>query len=84
MKRIQCSGTPFEIGLEHGRIAKTEVGRCLDFYRDLFLKTAALSWSEVCDTAVKFDRMLQNDWPDYCEEMRGEHMICISPSYCAF
>ena len=74
MKQTHCSGTPRDIGLEHGKTAKVEVGRSLKFYADLFLRTAGLSWAQVCDVAMRFDEMLRESWPEYCEEMRGEHI----------
>ena len=83
MMQIQCSGTPYEIGLEHGKAAKIEVCRSLKFYADLFLKSAGLSWSEVCDTAVKFDEMLQEGWPVYWEEMRGEPVNRLPETLCS-
>ena len=72
MKRIDCVGSPFEIGLQHGKVARTEIGRSLEFYADLFNKHAGRSWSQVCKVAAEFDPMLKRDWSDYCEEMRGE------------
>lgn len=71
MKQLYCSATPFAIGFQHGQAAKVEIDRGLVFYRDLFQKTSGLSWSEVCDTAAKFEPVLQKGWPQYCEEMRG-------------
>lgn len=68
----KCSGLrTLQIGLQHGRVAKTEIGRGLRFYKDFFQKTAKLSWSQVCDTAAKFEPLLSSDWPDYCTEMKG-------------
>lgn len=71
MKNISCSGSRTEIGLQHGRAAKTEIERGLSFYGVLFQKTAKLSWAQVCDTAAKFEPLLSSDWPDYCMEMKG-------------
>lgn len=82
MKRIYCIGTSFEIGFQHGKAAQIEIGRSLAFYTDLFLRNAGLSWSEVCDTASKFNKMLYKDWSGYVEEMRGECRAAFSP-YCS-
>ena len=77
MKHVKCSGTPREIGLTHGKEVKVEVKRSLDFYERLFLETAALTWSEVCDVAMKFEPLLRENWDIFCEEMEGKP-ICYS------
>lgn len=76
MKQIHCSGTPSAIGSQHGQEAKAEIDRGLAFYSELFQKRSGLSWSEVCDVAAKFEPMLQRNWPQYCEEMRGR-LACL-------
>lgn len=40
MKAIKCSGNSLEIGLQHGKAAKTEISRGLVFYGDLFKKVS--------------------------------------------
>ena len=72
MKEVLCSGTPFEIGIHHGRVAKSEIDRALKFYRDLFMKTAHLSWSEVCAIAAKFAQILNGEWLAFHEEIQGK------------
>ena len=72
IKSCKCSGLrTSQIGLQHGRAAKTEIGRGLRFYEVLFQETAKLSWSRVFETAAKFEPLLSSEWPDYCEEMKG-------------
>lgn len=83
MKRINCVGDPFEIGLQHGTAARTEIGRSLEFYEDLFNKNSGKSWFEVRDIAAQFDPMLREDWPEYFEEMRGEY-ACDDSLFCGF
>ena len=61
-----------QIGLKHGKEAKTEIQRALVFYEKLFKETAGLSWPAVCDTAAIFEPKLQVEWPQYCEEMKGK------------
>lgn len=81
MKRINCSGTRTEIGLQHGAAAKTEIERGLRFYGVFFQKTAQFSWAQVCDTAAKFEPLLSSHWPDYCTEMKGmadyHELLCV-------
>lgn len=67
-----CSGLlSSQIGLQHGRAAKVEIERGMEFYEVLFQETANLSWTQVCDTAAKFEPLLSNNWPGYCTEMKG-------------
>lgn len=61
-----------QIGFKHGKEAKTEIERGLVFYEKLFKETAGLSWSGVCDTAAKFEPMLERGWPEYHEELEGK------------
>ncbi len=69
-----------QIGLKHGKEAKTEIQRALVFYEKLFQETAGLSWPAVCDTAATFEPKLQAEWPRYCEEMKGK-LLARHPKY---
>ena len=72
MKQVDCHGTPYEIGSQHGNAVKPEISRGIKFYANLFEKKTGLSWSAVCAAAEKFNGILQNDWSRYCQEMQGE------------
>ncbi|KAK6383840.1 hypothetical protein LTS17_003132 [Exophiala oligosperma] len=71
MKHIQCTGSPFEIGRQHGQSAKTEVHGSIAFYESFFKERAKLSWPQVCDVARAFVPLLETSYPDYLEEMKG-------------
>ncbi|KIW81154.1 hypothetical protein Z517_04177 [Fonsecaea pedrosoi CBS 271.37] len=71
MKHIKCSGTPYEIGRQHGEAAKTEVHGSMAFYGAYFKERAKLSWPQVQDVARKSLPWLQNSYPEYVEEMQG-------------
>ncbi|MCJ1434619.1 hypothetical protein MMC27_003988 [Xylographa pallens] len=71
MKPVRCSGNPFEIGLQHGQQATSEIKRALVFYENLFKRLTKLSWTEVCHEASKFMPLLQESWPQYVDEIRG-------------
>lgn len=36
------------------------------------MRLTKLSWDEVCAEASKFMPLLQRDWPQYVEEIRGK------------
>lgn len=71
MLELSCSGTPYQIGQQHGRGAKAQVQGSLSFYNDFFRKKANMSWPEACNFAVEFVPMLTASWPLYIEEMKG-------------
>ncbi|KAH8724323.1 peptidase C45 acyl-coenzyme A:6-aminopenicillanic acid acyl-transferase-like protein [Phaeosphaeriaceae sp. PMI808] len=68
---VDCRGTPYEIGLQHGRAAQLQISRCIDFYAALFLKNCKQTWPEVLQHALKFEQQAKTQWPSYHEEMRG-------------
>jgi len=62
---------PKQIGYQHGSQATQQIQGSINFYTDLFLKTAKLSWAQVQSTALEFEDTIRQQWPDYHEEMRG-------------
>lgn len=62
-----------QIGLQHGSEAKLQISRCIDFYADLFLKSAKKNWHEVRELAMMFEPTIRKNWPAYLEEMEGKH-----------
>ncbi|TFK50387.1 AAT-domain-containing protein [Heliocybe sulcata] len=68
---INCSGTPYEIGLQHGRAAAIHIARSITFYAGLFQTSAKLGWPAVCERAVEFAPSIQRKFPAFAEEMRG-------------
>jgi len=71
MLEIHCSGTPYEIGLIHGTVAKSKIHGSLSCYSALFVETAGLDWSRAKATALQFGPSISSKWPSYLEEMRG-------------
>jgi len=71
MLTINCSGSPYEIGFEHGQKAASLVARSIAFYKDLFQKKSKMDWSEVKQTALKWAPHLHEHYPALEEEMKG-------------
>ncbi|ETN47238.1 uncharacterized protein HMPREF1541_01430 [Cyphellophora europaea CBS 101466] len=71
LKHLTLSGTPKEIGQQHGTLAHAEVHGSLAFYGDFFLKKAGLQWPEVRSTAMLAHPFLESRFPHLVEEMRG-------------
>lgn len=72
IKTIYCSGTPYEIGLQHGRTAASEVHANVATYTGFFGETAQISWEAARERAVaQFIPTLTFEYPEILEEMRG-------------
>ncbi|CAK4033053.1 acyl-coenzyme A:6-aminopenicillanic-acid-acyltransferase 40 kDa form like [Lecanosticta acicola] len=71
MLHIHCSGTPYEIGLKHGREAKLQISRTIAFYTWMFHSTAQMTWPRVRDLALAFQPTLLKKWPAFLEEISG-------------
>ncbi|KAF2875259.1 isopenicillin N acyltransferase [Massariosphaeria phaeospora] len=71
MQIIECKGTPYEIGFQHGSVAKVEVSRCIDFYAGLFLQNCKQTWPQVLEHGKEFEEYAKEIWPAYHEEIRG-------------
>ena len=63
--------TSSQIGYSHGQGAKTEVHGSLAFYGAFFKQRTKLGWPEVRNVARQFLPLLESDYPEYVEEMRG-------------
>ncbi|KAM6525189.1 hypothetical protein FALCPG4_010747 [Fusarium falciforme] len=71
MLQVNCSGTPYEIGHQHGTAANDKVAGSLDFYKWLFQTTCDMDWPAVRIEAQKYVEPLQKLCPRYVEEIRG-------------
>lgn len=71
MLEVHCSGTPYEIGLQHGTDAKSKVHGSIDFYSKFFGETAGFDWSRAQSTALQFEPTISQKWPAYLSEIQG-------------
>jgi isopenicillin-N N-acyltransferase-like protein len=71
MLTVTCTGTPNEIGIQHGNQAKDAIRRCLEFYKRLFQIKCKMSWPMVYHFALEYQPFLRLHFPDYIEEMQG-------------
>ncbi|OTA90091.1 hypothetical protein M434DRAFT_78497 [Hypoxylon sp. CO27-5] len=71
MLEIRCSGTPYEIGLTHGRLAKERIEGSIKFYAQLFLESCSMGWAEVLQEALKYVEPLEKIAPRYLIEING-------------
>lgn len=68
---VKCRGTPREIGIQHGRTAKTQIGGSITFYEGLFRKYAGKEWEDILLIAEKFAVQINQKWPRYYQEIEG-------------
>lgn len=68
---IECSGTNFDIGEIHGRLAKDRITAGLATYKSLFAESVSMTWDDATKYASKFLPALEIHAPHLLEEMRG-------------
>lgn len=68
---IIASGTPYEIGLIHGREAKKQVDISISTYKAMFWDYSGIRWEDACNYARTFIPTINEYDPDYMEEIRG-------------
>jgi isopenicillin-N N-acyltransferase like protein len=71
MLEVNCSGSPQEVGIQHGSAAKPEINRCITFYQNLFQLKCRMDWEEVKRFALQYQPYLSQNWPQYISEMEG-------------
>jgi isopenicillin-N N-acyltransferase-like protein len=68
---IIASGTPYEIGLAHGKGAQKEIGVSVNTYKAMFRDYSKIKWEDACQYARTFIGAINEYDPDYMEEIRG-------------
>ena len=71
VKHITCSGTPYEVGQQHGSQARDEVLGSIEFYKDFFMKRIKIDWTKAEEVATEFLPFLKSNYAEYVEEMQG-------------
>ncbi|KAM0753243.1 AAT-domain-containing protein [Meredithblackwellia eburnea MCA 4105] len=65
---IKCSGTPKDVGRQHGEAAKHQIAGSIDAYKTLFKEMAGLDWPQALEIAADFEAKLL---PNFLEELEG-------------
>jgi isopenicillin-N N-acyltransferase-like protein len=71
MLTVAATGTPHQIGHQHGLAARTHIARALVFYAKIFQEKAAMDWKTVRSFALKYQPYLEKNCLEYVEEMQG-------------
>lgn len=67
----KLSGSPFEIGLKHGQVAKDLIKRAIEIYSKLYLDSKNVSWELARSRAEKFEEPTKAKYPEIWEELEG-------------
>ncbi|THY45399.1 AAT-domain-containing protein, partial [Aureobasidium pullulans] len=51
--------------------ATSQIKGSISFYTSLFQQNVKISWPEVQKTALEFETVIRENWPEYLEEMKG-------------
>ena len=68
---VQASGTPYEIGLAHGRGLRDQIINSIACYRAMFSDYSNLEWSRAKELSKRFVALIGEYDAAYLEEMRG-------------
>jgi isopenicillin-N N-acyltransferase-like protein len=71
MLQVIATGSPSQVGFQHGTAAKTHIERSIAFYTTIFQAKAKMDWPTVKSFALKYQPYLDANVPRYVTEMRG-------------
>ncbi|KAI1087899.1 AAT-domain-containing protein [Rostrohypoxylon terebratum] len=71
MIEIRCIGTPYQIGVAHGKAAKEKIEGSIRFYGQLFQESCSMSWAEVIQEASTYVEPLKEIAPRHLTEIEG-------------
>ncbi|KAJ7309410.1 acyl-coenzyme A:6-aminopenicillanic acid acyl-transferase-domain-containing protein [Mycena albidolilacea] len=69
--RIELTGSPREIGLEHGKQLAVQIRRQIQVYSAMFQRTSNLDWPAVRNISVAYQNTIRSLTPDIYDEMEG-------------
>ncbi|KAI1617660.1 putative acyl-coenzyme A:6-aminopenicillanic-acid-acyltransferase 40 kDa form [Exophiala viscosa] len=71
MLEIHCTGTPYQIGFQHGQGARTKIENGLKFYESFFAEKTRMNWATAISKAELFLPFLEHGWKHLLEELKG-------------
>jgi isopenicillin-N N-acyltransferase-like protein len=63
--------TPFEIGFQHGKAAKSQISKSIEIYSKLYKDAKDVSWEEATRRSSKFKPLLETKFPEIQQELEG-------------
>lgn len=70
-----------QIGYQHGSTAKAVIARSIDFAIDLIRGKTKKTDEELKQVLSELGRVIEQRWPRYYEEIRGECHFCLSSTF---
>lgn len=67
----KLSGTPYEIGFQHGQIAKKLIRRCIEVYSKLYSEEKNVTWDVARSRASKYQNSIKANYPEIWDELNG-------------
>lgn len=68
---LKLGGSPYEVGFQHGELAKERIQKSLDIYRLAFFEMANIQWNKAIEVGKTFVPIIQEYDPEAIEEVRG-------------
>lgn len=68
---IKAAGSPYEVGLAHGKQAKVRIVKCIETYSKKFFSDKKIDWNEAKEIAQTYLEPIQAYEPSYIVEMQG-------------
>lgn len=68
---LKVKGNPYEVGFQHGQLARERIENSLEIYRQSFMDLANIQWDEAIKIAKKFVPIVKEYDPEVIEEVRG-------------
>ena len=67
----KVEGDPYEVGFQHGQLAKERIQKGLDIYRQAFLEMANIQWNKAIEKGRAFLPIIRDYDQEAIDEVRG-------------
>jgi len=67
----KVEGDPYEVGFQHGQLAKERIQKGLDIYRQAFLEMANIQWNKAIEKGRTFLPIIRDYDQEAIDEVRG-------------
>lgn len=67
----KLSGSPYEIGFQHGQVAEKLIRRCIEVYSKLYAEEKNVTWALARERAEKYEIAIKTKYPEIWEELNG-------------
>ncbi|CCH44556.1 Acyl-coenzyme A:6-aminopenicillanic-acid-acyltransferase 40 kDa form [Wickerhamomyces ciferrii] len=68
---LKVSGTPYEIGFQHGVFASKQIHRAIEIYSKLYKDAQNVDWELARSRASRYEEPIKSKYPEIWEELEG-------------